>query len=715
MDFKQLTIEGDPTQYKLYSNKTDYYLWIPTNRFLNQRCLHIKANDDEVFKTKLEMLLNNPVARAKLDFKITSIPIGLRNIIVPGMPKHEIFLDEEKLTGSFSNNAYNTIGIDGDLEQFDSQLGTIDRKQINYFSPLASFEGYSGRLDKQVKIRDDVWTKSHEAAQYVNTSNDCRELLETIIAQTYSGQKIDPKFTAEMCVRLREDFIHNIHGYDTFNIHTKGQTLLPYQEVLSRFEWNNDPLRGGRFWESHAPSNQEIALLMYIPQIDGTAKLRYDSDNQNDKKTFNKIVDILKIKPKDCQYTMNYARKALGIKIAMKYLQEELASIKIDDPVLSPQEITYNKKKWQDLTRIKDELFKNSGDLRDSLRKGNVGFSAYVEAVGLSNIPPLKQKQNRETEGLPDHKGFSETAAEGIGKVTENYPYFENLFGWQGREYISTALKQALSNDIFQRKVPSIVAENAVVMLLETMDRTGRRLKLFNDVYDKDASLSALSKKLVDRIGRGDFSNVGDIIKRQNKRIKQLFEGKQDSSDTGVKRLALQGEGVMFEEEVFSNYAADYMGDNNGILYSTDALNNNSLAGSEGFMSHFYWQEADKMIAKIIPTAVDLARFMRVHQARLLHNSQEKLASTKLTNRQEILDRVYSAPEMITLDIYLKKAASKMALEYFMKNKHSLNDGADEDLRILFKQVKMEYVNLLQMLANVVAMVAYNPEKRLLT
>jgi hypothetical protein len=53
-----------------------------------------------------------------------------------------------------------------------------------------------------------------------------------------------------------------------------------------------------------------------------------------------------------------------------------------------------------------------------------------------------------------------------------------------------------------------------------------------------------------------------------------------------------------------------------------------------------------------------------------------------------------------------------MALEYFDKNKTSFKNGPDEDLRILFKHIRTEYMNLLQMTANVVAMVAYTPEVR---
>gem|GEM_PF-4637209 len=709
-DAKFVSIDGDPTQYKLYSIKNDYYLWIPTDRFNNNRCLHIKADNDENFKYKLDKLFNNPTTRAKLDFKITNIPIGFRNCLISGLPKHEVYLDEAKLTGAFQANAYKAIGIDGDNEEFDSQLGTVDRKQMSYFAPLTSFEGYSGRKEKPVTIRDDTWVKSHEAAQFVNASHECRELLETIIAQTYSGQELSPKFTADMCVRMREDYIHNIHGYDTLNIRSKGQTLLPYQEIISQWEseLSNDPLRGGRFWENHAPSNQEVVLMMYKPQIDGKAKLRYD--NEEDRKILFKLIDVLKIKPKDRQYTMNYARKALGIKIARKLLQEEIANIKLDDPILSPSEKAYTQKKWQDLTYIKDQLFNNAGDLRNSLRKGNVGFPAYIEAISLSHIPNIKPQKGRVVNGLPYQEGFVKTATDGLGRMAENYPYYKNLYGIIGQEYFTLALKKAFSKNLFNRNVPESVTDNAVTMLTEAFEHIGRRLKLFNEVYDKDASLGAISNKFVSRLMRADFNNLGDLVKRQKKRIKQLVQGKQDASDTGVKRLALQGEGLMFEEEVFANFTGAYMGDNNGILSTLS--DNKNMADYEGLLGHIYWQEADKMVSELLPTMIDFARFMRVQQTGFMKQYQQTLLSVSPKKWPEVMKKIYECPEMVMLDSYMRKAAHQMALQYFVKNKHTLNDGADEDLRILFKQVKMEYVNLLQMVANVTAMLAYNPAKR---
>lgn len=701
---KILKIDGDDTEYKLYKLKNDYHLWIPDKKYINNnRHLHIKAKDDDEFRLKLENLFNNPATRAKLDFKIYNIPFGLRGLHISGLPRHEIFLDENRLTGAYQENTYEAIGIDGDLEQFDSKLGSVDRKQITYYTPDFTFEGYSKR-EKPLVVRDDVWVKSHEAAQFVNASHECDELLETIIAQTYSGKNIDPKHTAQMASKMKEDYIHNLHGYGTLNGRTKGQTLLPYGDFPKQLMGSNDPLCGGRFWEEHAPSNQEIAMIMYEPQADGTAKLRYDSD----KKAFSSIVDRLRITPKDRQYMLNYARKALGIKIAMKFIQDELSKIKLDDPVLSLEEKKAYQEKWQDLSHIKDQLFNNSGDLRDSLRKGNIGFSAYVEAVGLKNIPKLKEMNGITTKGIPDKKGFVKAASDGLGDIAENYPYFENFWGWQGREYFGRSLYKIFTEQLFDRKVPQIVANNAIVMLTEALDRTGRRLKLFNDVYDRDADLASLVKKLGERLNRNDYTTAGDIIKQQKIRFSELFQGKKDYSDTAVKRLALQGEGVLFEEEVFPTYKGSYLGDNNGLLASN--------LSEAGLLAPFYWQETNKMALKLLPTMVDLARFMKTHQIRLHHQHHDELTAALgngLNNskrREHILKKVYACPEMSELDNYIKAAAHDMTLKYFEKNKATFNNGADEDLRILFKHVRKEYTDLLQMTANVVAMLAYNPK-----
>ena len=708
---KTLKINGNDTEYKLYKLKDEYHLWIPDKFNRNHhKHLHIKAKDDTVFRDKLEKLLNNPTTRAKLDFKVFNMPLGLRNILVSGLPRHEIFLNEEKITGAYKDNTYQSIGMNGDIEQFDSKLGSVDRKQISYYGPSFQFSGYSDRDNKPLTIQDDIWVKSHEAAQFINGSNECSELLENIVAQTYSGQNIDPSHAAQMTAKMKEDFIHNLYGFGTFNTRSKGQTLLPYGDTPKNWQLLNDPLRGGRFWENHAPSNQEIAIMMYVPQIDGTAKLRYDVN----KKDFFSLIDRLKIDPKDRQYTMNYARKALGIKIAMRFIQEELAKIKLDDPIASSAEQIENTQKWQDLSYIKDALFNNSGDLRDSLRKGNIGFSAYAEAIGLENIPDIKGSDSFVTKGIPDKEGFVKTATYGLGKIAENYPYFENFWGWQGREYFGRSLHSIFSEKLFNRKVPSIVADNAVVMMTEALDRTGRRLKLFNDVFDRDADLGSLIKKLGERLNRGDYATAGDIVKQQKIRFSEFFQGKKDYSDTAVKRLALQGEGVLFEEEVFPTYKGSYLGDNNGIIDAINLSENNMLSDSGGVMHHLYWREADKMALKLLPTMIDIARFMKAHQARLLYQNQQTLGSksNNTKKRQEILQEVYKCPEMKELDNYIKAASHKMALKYFDKNKTSFKNGPDEDLRILFQHVRMEYLNLLQMTANVVAMVAYNPEVR---
>jgi hypothetical protein len=442
---------------------------------------------------------------------------------------------------------------------------------------------------------------------------------------------------------------------------------------------------------------------MYVPQIDGTAKLRYDDD----KKAFFSIIDTLKIEPKDRQYTMQYARKALGIKISLKYLQEELAKIKLDDPVTSAEEQKYLFQKWQDLSYVKDTLFNNSGDLKDSLRKGNIGYSAYAQAIGLENVPNIKDSNYYITQGLPDKLGFAQTATEGLGEIAENYPYFENFWGWQGREYFGRSMRNIFKNQLFDKNIPNIVADNAVVMLTETLDRTGRRLKLFSDVYDRDADLGSLVKKLGERLNRGDYTTANDILKQQKERFSELFQGKQDHTDTAVKRLALQGEGVLFEEEVFSTYKGGYLGDNNGVIDGINMSQNNILTDSGGVIHRLYWREADKMALKLLPTMIDMARFMKAHQKRLHYQFLE--SGTK-KNREKILKDVYKCPEMKELDIYIKDAAHKMALAYFEKNKTSFKNGSDEDLRILFKHIRMEYMNVLQMTANVVAMVSYTPE-----
>jgi hypothetical protein len=711
-DFKTLKINDDNHHYKLYKTKNNYHLWIPKESHFDNRHLRITAKNDTEFKAKLEFILNNPSAQAKLDYRVTNIPFGLRNIHIPGLPRHEIYFDEERLTGTHKINSFKPIGMDGDLEQFDSKLGSVDRKQITYYMPFVTFEGYSARENKPITIRDDVWLKAHETGQFILASMDANELLETVIAQTYSGQKITPNHAAQMRTKMKEDFVFNLYGFGTYNGKGRGQTLLPFGEFPVRWQFSNDPLTGGRFWENHAPSNQEIATIMYVPQADGSAKLRYDVD----KKAFMTIIDRLKIKPSDRQYLLNYARKALGIKSAIRFIQDELSKIKLDDPVSSDDERKKNLEKWQDLSYVKDRIFNNAGDLRDSLRKGNNGFSAYVEAVGLENIPSLKKHKKFITEGIPEKQGFIKTATSGLGKITEDYPYFENFWGWQGREYFGKSLFNIFSHQIFNRKIPPIVADNAVVMLTEAIDRTGRRLKLFNEVYLRDTKLSSNFDTLLKRINRGDYATAGFVLEKQRERFAELFCGKKDFADTAVKRLALQGEGVMFEEDVFPTHQGKYLGDNNGLINGTNFSENNLLAGSDGMLHRVFWQKAESLAQRLLPTMIDIARFMKAHQAGILNEKTSSFSKNnyaeKINNIDKALKEVYKRPEMAELDTYIKAAAHEMTLQYFERNRSVLSDGPDEDLRILFKHARTEFINLLQVMTNVIAMVSYNPETR---
>ncbi len=691
----QLSIDKNRTAYRLYNKGKDYYLWVQRKGFLNDRMMHIKAGDSDEFKDKLAAIFQSDTARAKLEYQVSALPGVNSKWTIPGLPRHSIEFLENKLTGEYKAPAYNRIGRDGEIEAFDSPVGSVERKQITFYMPLDSFENYSKCEDqgqKKLSVKDQTWTKLNALGQYMQVSSEPEELLGNIISQTYAGQEIDPKHVAQMTHNMKEDFIHNLNGYGTRNGKVVGQSeVSTYGRYGKRWPLGADPLRGGRFWEDLPPSLEEIVLMFYQPQADGSAKMRYEDHPE---KFMNDLERRLKIRPDDRQYTMNYARKALGVKTALRLLQDEINSITLNDKELSPEERKAAETKWSDLTCLKDRIFNHAGDLRDYLRKGDVGYSAYAEAVGLDELPDLKADQDLIAQGAPDLEGFKKTAVRGMFHFTENYTYYDNLFGWQGREYVGRQMHKLFANKLFERDVPPVVCDTGVVMLMEAVDKTSRRLKLFNDIFVKDADLSSNLKAVLDRLKRFDTSGAHKIFTKQGENLREIISGREEYARTNLKRMIMQNEGVMLEKEIWPPYRLPYEGNKPGLF-------------TGAYPSHIaIWRQSQEFVEKMKPFFTDIARIMKAHQAGLI-NERMKESGGKMTEGQT--DDVYQRPEMRALGVYIQDSAKEMATKFFERNEIYYRNADAEDLEPLFKHVQREFVNVLQMAVNVVAMVAYNP------
>jgi hypothetical protein len=125
----QLSIDKNKTAYRVYQRGKNYHLWVQRRGFLNDRHIHIKAAGEEDFKDKLASIFQNDTARAKLEYQVSALPGLNAKWSIPGMPRHAIEFQENKLTGEFQAPTYSRIGRDGEVEAFDRFGG----KKANHF------------------------------------------------------------------------------------------------------------------------------------------------------------------------------------------------------------------------------------------------------------------------------------------------------------------------------------------------------------------------------------------------------------------------------------------------------------------------------------------------------------------------------------------------------------------------------------------------------
>ena len=679
--------------YHLYQDKgkQQYYLWIPAQRDNVYKMMRIKAKDDTEFKQKLLSILHNDTAQAKLECKTINRFIGK----FPFMPGTEIFFNENKLTGNYELNSFDRVGREYQLENFDTKIGTVDGEQLSYYLPYENFQNYSRRNDKAVKIRDDAWLKSHTMSIFVDASTEIDEVVGNIILQTYAGKKPDPEYVAQMTRKIKNDYLYNTNGINSRGGKQRQSVMpllskIPLGQFGSRWQFSNDPYRGNRFWQESPMSHQELMNALYEPQADGSTVFLYDKNPEK----FMALADSLSIKKVDRQYTMNYGRKAIAAKVALRLVQDELIKINSDDAGLSPEEQAKAKTKQLDLIRFQDKIFSSLGDLKDIFRKSSVGYSAYARAVANEDIPKIieDKTRNRETSGVPSLDGFVKSAGH-LHEYAENIAYIEEFWGWQFRVNLGRVLFNIFKSKIFDRDIPDVVVENAVSMFAEAVDRSSKRMKSFNEFYLKDADLASSTKTFFERIKRFDFPGAKEIIDQQKDNIGEFFRGRQSVGRTNVKRMIMQNEGVSYGREVWPTLHLRYRGKRKGAF-------------TTNFPVHqFSWPYAERVIGNLLPMFIDMARLMKAHQEALIKNGIKPEKNMYQNN-----DFVYKTPEMLALNHYIQKASDNLTDKYFENNKDVFRTSPSNDVKILRKQVKTEYMNLLNVAVNVVAILSHTNE-----
>lgn len=677
--------------YHLYQdvNKKQYYLWIPKQKYAGYAMLRIKANNDAELKQKILAIHNSDTSQAKLECKTHHNIFGK----LPFMPGTEIFYNEHKLTGNYSLNAFSRVGNQYNSDTFDTKIGSVDQQQLAYYLPSENFQNYSERTDKAVKVRDDAWLKSHTMSMFVDASTEIDEIIGTIVLQTYAGKKPEPEYVAQMTKKIKDDYL-----YDTYGKNSRGgkvrQSAIPFLKTPlgkfgTRWQFSNDPYHGNRIWQNAPMAHQELISALYQPQADGSAVFLYDRDPE----AFMALADKLAIKKEDKQYMMNYGRKAIATRVTLRLVQDEIIKLNLNDKDLSPEEITKAKTKHLDLIRFQDKVFSSLGDLKDVFRKSSIGYTAYARAVGHEDIPKIKEDKifNRETQGIPSLNGFVKSATKGLDYV-ENYAYAQELWGWQLRANVGRGLFKLFKERIFDKEVPDIVVENAASMFAETVDRSSKRMKSFSEFYLKDADLASNTRAFFDRMQRLDFLGASEIINQQKSNINEFFKGRQSIGRTNVKRMMLQNEGVHYNREIWPTLSLKYK-------------HNTGSFATNGITHKFTWEAGEKIIKDLSPLLIDIARFMKAHQ--------EEIRKNGISNKKSLYhknDFVYQTPEMVKLNTYIRKAADTLTDEYFQRNKAIFRTSPENDIKVLNKQIKTEYMNILNMAVNVVAMVSYADE-----
>jgi hypothetical protein len=377
--------------YNLYQDKIkqQYYLWIPAYKDKSYKMLRIQAKDNQEFKEKISHILNSDTARAKLEHQTINSFIRL----TPFLPNKEIFFNEHKIVGNFKENTFDRIDNHHQYATFNTQIGSVDEQQLAYYLPKQNLKNYSNRSDNALDIKDETFAKLHASSIFADAGVEIDEIVGNIILQTYAGKKLDPEFITQMAKKIKDDYIYNTYGHNSkgSKVH---QSAFPILGPLSRirngkdgshYQFANDPLSGGRFIHKHAMSHSELVRELYEPQADGSTKFLYDKDP----KAFMALADKMIVDKFDRQYMMNYGRKAIGARIAINFIQDEVAKINLDEKTLSPEDLAKNKLKQLDLIRFQSKLFDSLGDLKNTFRKSCVGFAAYARAVGHEELLSL--------------------------------------------------------------------------------------------------------------------------------------------------------------------------------------------------------------------------------------------------------------------------------------------------------------------------------------
>jgi|GEM_PF-3466616 len=664
-DIKKYETKNSPDYYEVRLLK-DYR---KPKKFLKKDdfiTLKIGAQDTDKLKEKLEWILQNPVSQAKLDYQHPKF-----------MGKKYINFNENKVVANHDIQAFKSIGNPGVKEGYDSDIGGTDMHQVNYFGPRVSYQGYSGLENPKKpikKVKDHFWGRIHGMHTHMLSSNVVDELVGNLVNMHYAKRGISPEARAQQVQNIREDFIFNISGNGSRN----GRLLedpsdifdspSKFQSFLSQFHLAANPNRGGRIWRDIPPSLSQTIALMYHPKGDGTVESHYDKNPEH----YLKNLEKLKITVADKQFMTAHGRKILGIYIALKFIKHDLSQLKIDENS-TQAEI----KKWADLTKIHDDLFESTGDLKDYLRHDSSGFAQVRHSVVKHNIPTIKDSLGVDTTQPASKEQYTHIAEKTLYPLMLNYTQFESYLGLSRKIKGSTVLYNTLKSQIFDREIPDIVAGSATVMLLEGIDKISKRLKSIDEIVGQDANLKGVIAQFTHKVKQGDIDGATELFGRQTKRMFNMldFEALFPKKPFQI----LQTEGLLWHKEVMKPIAPEYYTRNKNVF--------------PGQYAPVYMIEKNGEIlsAKLVEAIKT--------QARLIENVQKEM-------QENTVKSPYDTKAMQTLSANMQEASMHIAQKFIKDHKDFFMALPRQQQQNIINDVYKETYALQSLIGNVACVLA---------
>ncbi len=688
---------------KIFSKngETQYSISIPVNLHSNDtRDLRIFAKNDTEFLNKVKWLQTYPVARAKLDYKISKLN---------PLEKGYVFFNENKIVGTVNKiQEFETIHTTQQAELYDSPLGGSDAKQINQYSPsIHNFGVYSYKNKKALDITDKLYFRILARTRMLVDANRLDEVLGTIY-NMYQGGKPDTKEMKAHTIRaLREDFLYNLYGnphqvlrqIDHFPDSYRTTSLM--SSPFGHIQLFANPLRGRQFWKQIPCDVKQAICSLYYTQGNCEIGFKYDVNPQKF------LADMRKkflIEPADRQYMARYSRKVLGIYTVLDFLREELQKVSLD----KNRNTKEKQQKFSDLNILYDDLFETLGDMRDIFRSEFSGFTQFKQALfDNKELAPLnskiikqlhvKQSENttaNQTNHATANQANPEKKSKNIKKAsnrffdalcdtTENYIYVNTLLHNELRPTLGNHLYKHLKNECFDKKTSDIVSAAGTIMTMEGIEKISNHLHNVVGGMAGNANLRGSVGFLFHNASKGDIKALEECKKLLECQFSHIAQ--QDLLKAGVKYRDIVSEALFLIRHKVPNKLDPYP-----------------------------TQDREHDIHNLNPVTSRLtemnARAMSRHLVLTIGIFSEYIDKIKVKMARKQEPNPYMTQTIMEMTDAMRIASQKASKAFVCKHQYIWGDLSDDEIKLLYKHVAKQYFGFMQLLANVAVMIRDNPE-----